>query len=213
MHIDNQNEYWDSVANAKTFTHPIDIELLEKFVDRQHNILDFGCGYGRITKELLQLGFSNVIGFDTSEQLIKRGKSIEELPIFHINQIEELPIECNSIDCVLLFAVLTCIPSNHGQKELVNLLRSKLKKDAIFYISDYYLQENSTEMERYTFLNNDKDNYGVFELSEGVTFRHHTKDWLSMLLKDFTLLEEKIITVNTMNGHQAKAFQMLLRKV
>jgi len=211
MSIDNQKEYWDSVAPQKTFTHPIDIDWLLQYVDKSAMIIDYGCGYGRIVKELIDAGFSNITGFDTSIEFIKKGEQ-HHLPIYHIPAPEALPLENNQVDCFLLFAVLTCIPSNIGQSNLISLLYSKLKPGGLIYISDYYLQENEVSKSRYTYYNDDKDNFGVFSLPEGGTFRHHSKDWIKTLVNDFTIRDEQEIEVKTMNGNAASAFQMMLMK-
>lgn len=212
MNINNQKDYWNEVAEFKTFTHPIDIAVLEKNISRQSKILDFGCGYGRIVNELLGLGYENVLGYDTSIEIIKRGKRESDVPIFHIDNPSELDIEEESIDCILLFAVLTCIPSNEGQLDLIRMLYSKLRQGGIIYISDYYVQEHALDNERYQYLYGDKNNFGVFSLPEGVIFRHHTKEWISELTKDFEVLSEKSMDVFTMNGNKAKGFQLLGRK-
>ncbi|CAN1516237.1 AdoMet_MTases domain containing protein [Flavobacteriaceae bacterium] len=212
MDLDNQKEYWNSVAEIKTFTHPIDIELLNRFFKKQSVIIDFGCGYGRIVKQLTDLGFENVLGYDTSKELITRGIQENNLSLFHIENPVELTLDANSVDCILLFAVLTCIPSNDGQEKLIDLLLSKLKKDGIIYISDYYLQEKSVEVERYEYLNGDANNFGIFKLPEGATFRHHTKEWIKTLTKNFEILIENPIVVKTMNGNTAEGFQLIGRK-
>ncbi|MES2812801.1 MAG: class I SAM-dependent methyltransferase [Bacteroidota bacterium] len=212
MNVDNQKEYWDKVAEIKTFTHPIDLELINTFLNRQSKIVDFGCGYGRIVKQLTDLGFENVSGFDTSKELITRGISENNLALYHIDDPTELRLDDNSIDCFILFAVLTCIPSNKGQNDLISLLFSKLKKGGVIYISDYYLQENSVEVERYEYLNDDKNNFGVFELPEGATFRHHTKEWIKTLTNDFDILVENPLIVKTMNGNIANGFQIIGKK-
>lgn len=212
MNLDNQKEYWDEVAEIKTFTHPINIELLNPFLNKQSTIVDFGCGYGRIVKELTDLGFENVCGFDTSKELISRGISENNLALYHIENPTELTLEDNSVDCIILFAVLTCIPSNEGQNNLIDLLLSKLKKGGILYISDYYLQEKSVEVDRYEYLNGDKNNFGVFRLPEGATFRHHTKEWIKTLTKDFEILIENPLIVKTMNGNIANGFQLIGKK-
>jgi SAM-dependent methyltransferase len=212
MDLDNQKEYWNEVAEIKTFTHPIDIELINQFLNKQSIIVDFGCGYGRIVKELTDLGFENISGFDTSKELIARGKTENNLSLYHIENPTDIELEDNSVDCILLIAVLTCIPSNEGQNSLIHLLRSKLKKGGILYISDYYIQEKSVEVGRYEYLNDDKNNFGVFKLPEGVTFRHHTKEWIKKLMKDFELLIEKPLIVKTMNGNIADGFQIIAKK-
>lgn len=208
----NQQRYWNKVANEKTFTHPINISLLAKFISKDVCIVDYGCGYGRIVEELTQNNFTNVKGFDTSIELINRGKKNGVENIFHFDSIEELPIEKNSVDCFLLFAVITCLPENKSQIDLVDFLLSKLKVGGIIYISDYYLQTNSVEVKSYEYLNNDKGNYGVFILPEDVTFRHHSKEWVKYLLKDFEIVTENLIEVKTMNGNNAEAFQIIARR-
>ena len=209
MDIDNQSTYWNKVAGEKTFTHPLNPGLLSAYVSKDSSILDFGCGYGRIVSELHAAGYNNVLGFDTSSELVKRGIKAGVQNIFHIEEPALLPVDNNSIDCMLLFAVLTCIPSNRGQKDLVSLLFSRLKPGGIIYISDYYLQPDLSEIGRYTCYNDDKDNYGVFSLPEGATFRHHTKEWIVELMGDFHIEQQAMIEVKTMNGHTAEAFQLI----
>lgn len=212
MSIDNQAKYWNRVAHSKTFSHPLNLKVLSNYVQTTDYIIDFGCGYGRLIKLLKEYHFQNVTGFDTSKELISRGLSEGVSSIFHIDEAECLPIENNSVACFLLFAVLTCIPSNQAQKDLLKILHSGLKTNGIIYISDYSIQEDPESVKRYEYLNGDPDNYGVFTLPEGVTFRHHTREWIAELLKDFTITEEFMIDIQTMNGNNAKAFQIIAKK-
>ena len=211
--IDNQSEYWDNVADQKNFTHTLDTTFLNRYFNKNDKILDYGCGYGRIVNQLINRGFFNIKGYDTSINLIKRGKTINpECPIQHIKSLKELNIDNESVKGIVLFAVLTCIPSNAGQEELINYLHEILELNGIIYLSDYYLQPNSKQLDRYQYLNGDPSNYGVFTLPEGVTFRHHTKDWIHILFKKFKIIEEKQVKVLTMNGHEAECFQIIAQK-
>src|SRR5450432_1028080 len=211
--LNNQKKYWDSVAAVKTFTHPRDLVLVNDHFKKNFTILDYGCGYGRLTNEFYSDGFLNIIGVDTSAELIKRGQHLfPHLDLLHINDSKELNTIGKSFDALILFAVLTCIPSNAGQKELIDVLLNRLNKNGLLYISDYYLQENKDKVKDYTFLNGDKNNYGVFSLPEGAVFRHHTKEWIKDLLSALTIVSEKTITVKTMNSHVAEAFQILAKK-
>lgn len=212
MDIDNQTAYWDSVAQTKTFTHPIDLDLLSNYITPSDKIVDIGCGYGRLVKILLDKDYNNVEGYDTSKELIIRGQKCGISGLHHFAGIDTFPVEDNSVDCFLLFAVLTCIPSNQAQKNLINTLRSRLKPNGIIYISDYYIQKDPSKTSRYEYLNDDPDNYGTFSLPEGATFRHHTKEWINELLQEFKIKEHSIIDVKTMNGNSANAFQMIVRK-
>jgi SAM-dependent methyltransferase len=211
--INNQTAYWNKVANTKTFTHPLDAAIIAAHFDREFTILDYGCGYGRLLNEFHSGGFLNITGVDTSLELIKRGEKLfPDLHLVHINDAGELNSFETAFDAVLLFAVLTCIPSNAGQKELMGILQKRLKKGGLLYISDYYLQENTGEVKEYSFFEEDANNYGVFSLPEGAVFRHHTKEWIKELLQGFEIISEKIIPVKTMNGHAAEAFQILAKK-
>jgi SAM-dependent methyltransferase len=73
--IDNQVEYWDSVAKERTFSHPLNASLFKSLVHFNDHILDYGCGYGRTCNELFSLGFQNVVGIDSSPQMIERGRN------------------------------------------------------------------------------------------------------------------------------------------
>lgn len=207
--IDNQNAYWDRVSGEKTFTHPLDTEWLESLLDRQSAVLDFGCGYGRIVKQLIEAGYANTSGYDTSRALIRRGLLEHQLPIAHIESPEDLPVADCSQDCILLFAVFTCIPSNEAQLKLMDLLQRKLRPGGLIYISDYYLQEAGPEAHSYEYLNDDPENYGVFSLPEGAVFRHHSREWITRLTTGMQPVGEKTIVVQTMNGHPARAFQYI----
>ncbi|WP_136668007.1 bifunctional 2-polyprenyl-6-hydroxyphenol methylase/3-demethylubiquinol 3-O-methyltransferase UbiG [Flavobacterium sp. H122] len=210
--LDNQKDYWNKVASTKTFTHPLNWDLLQNYFSPSNKILDYGCGYGRIVKELNKKGYNNVIGIDTSDELVLRGKNENNLNLQAIASPTEISNLPNLFDAVILFAVLTCIPSNEGQKNLISLLSNQLNKDGIIYISDYYLQSDSQEMNRYEYFNGDENNYGTFSLAEGATFRHHTREWIQELLASFDIIEENNIEVKTMNGHTAEAFQIIAKK-
>ena len=72
----NQIEYWDRVAYEKKFNHPIRFDKFKQCVKYNANILDFGCGYGRTLNELRTNGYTNLIGIDSSMEMISRGKSL-----------------------------------------------------------------------------------------------------------------------------------------
>lgn len=212
MNPDNQKEYWDSVASSKTFTHPLDQEWMLRHVPSIASIIDYGCGYGRLVHQLLTSGYPDVRGYDTSPALIHRGEQTLHNHLFAISEPEALPLPQQSIDLVLLFAVLTCIPSNAGQRNLISLLHSRLRPGGILYLSDYYLQPASVAKGRYTHYQGDPTNAGIFHQPDGAILRHHTPAWITELLSDFTIIEQKMVEVKTMNGNAAEAFQMMVRR-
>ena len=210
--LDNQFEYWDSVSSSKTFTHPLDIHRFSSVVSQQANILDFGCGYGRTCDELFGMGFRNIVGVDSSQKMIERGrKEYPHLPLKTLTA-DNLPYDPDVFDAVILFAVLTCIPTNDGQRALINEIYRVLRPGGIIYISDYWLQSDELNLIRYNEFKDKYGIYGVFELSEGTIVRHHEKDWILSLLTDFISVELFDIEVLTMNGNNSHAFQYIGRK-
>lgn len=44
---ENQLAYWNHDDATKTFTHPVNMEWLQKHLKSDSRILDYGCGYVR----------------------------------------------------------------------------------------------------------------------------------------------------------------------
>ncbi len=207
----NQTAYWDSIAGKKKFSHPVDFALLQPLVSSDAIILDYGCGYGRTVQVFYNQGFSNVMGLDNSMEMIRVG--LEEHPDLNLmlNPFKKIPLEAGSVQLVLLFAVLTCIPIDADQLSLMKEIERILAPDGILYISDYFVREDPASQTRYQTFLEKYQNYGVFELPEGAVLRHHTPEYLKRLTSHFTTLALHPIEVMTMNGNAAEAFQWVGR--
>jgi SAM-dependent methyltransferase len=121
-----------------------------------------------------------------------------------------LPYPDASVDAVLLFAVLTCIPTDAGQRQLVTELTRVLRPGGLLYVSDLLLQTDQRNQARYHRHAGNYGTYGVFETDDGAVCRHHTADWLqSLLLDTFDIDTTRQITVETMNANSANALQIL----
>jgi len=206
-----QTEYWDKVADKKEFSHEIDWDFLSPYLNQESKILDYGCGYGRLTGKILDKGFSNVIGIDNSNGMIKRAK--KELPNLNFQHHNErtLGFSDNQFDLVLLFAVLTCIPMGKDQNGLISELKRVIKPNGLLYVSDLLINSDQRNIDRYE--STEHELYGVFELNEGVILRHHTMDYLTkVIFADFDILYERIFDVVTMNGNKSKAVQLVGKK-
>src|SRR2546423_14658951 len=118
-----------------------------------------------------------------------------------------IPLPDSSVDGALLFTVLTCIPTSDGQRAVLQELRRVLKSGGLLYISDLWLQSDERNMTRYAHDERKYGVYGVFDLPEGVTVRHHDPKWVETLTQDFTTVALDDVEVLTMNGNPAKAFQ------
>jgi SAM-dependent methyltransferase len=211
MDLDKQRSYWNQAAGQKTFTHPVNLGLLRQYLAPDARILDYGCGYGRICRELVDNGFRRVEGWDLAPAMIERGQHL--FPVLDLKVIPESGIEpsSGSYDAVILAAVLTCIPSDKGQIALIEEIKALLKPGGLVYISDYLLQEDERNIERYQANQAEFGIYGVFHLPEGAVVRHHNLEWVKQLVSGFEPLDWAFPEVVTMNGHAAKAFQFLGR--
>ncbi|MBI4476553.1 MAG: class I SAM-dependent methyltransferase [Acidobacteria bacterium] len=203
----NQRAFWNTVAATKTFSHPLDVARFSSLVSREASVLDYGCGYGRVCRELRSAGYSNIIGVDPSSAMIDRARAENPGITFQILDSDTLPFMAAPFDAVLLFSVLTCIVDDGEQHSVVREIERALRRGGILYVSDILLQEDDRNRERYDTGVRAFGRYGVFELEPGVRFRHLPRAWVEELMSGFVPLDFVEIEVTTMNGNPAKAFQ------
>lgn len=209
LNLDHQLEYWNTEGAQKSFAHPLNLRRIRQWLTEDSLIVDFGCGYGRCLGELFEAEYSDLVGFDFSPAMIDSAR--ERFPQIVFEQLDStaVPLPDNSVDAVLLFSVLTCVPTNDGQRAIVNELHRVLKPGGLLYISDLWLQEDERNLSRYARDEAKYGTYGVFDLPEGVTVRHHDRKWIETLTRDFKMVALDEIEVVTMNGNPAQAFQWL----
>lgn len=210
---DNQSEYWSRVGTTKSFSHPVNADRLRQFLAQDSRILDYGCGYGRVIGLLIELGYTNLFGVDPAPTMI--AAATERYPTVRfelLNDPPSLPVPDASVDAVLLFAVLTCVPTDEGQLSIIREIRRVLRPNGILYISDLWLQADARNVERYKQYEAKYGRYGVFHLAEGVTLRHHDRHWIETLTANFDCLALDEIHVQTMNDNMADGFQWFGRR-
>lgn len=204
--------YWDDAAGSKTFTHPIDIALLREHLMPDAAVLDYGCGQGRLCALLRAAGFGKLIGVDLSPAMIERAAAAVPDARFEVLGPGGLALPDASIDAVLLFAVLTCIPDDAEQIAALRDIARVLRPGGLLYLSDYALQGDARNRDRYARHVAAGHRRGVFVTDDGARVRHHEREWLDALLADFELLQEREVEIRTMNGHGSIALQRLLRR-
>jgi SAM-dependent methyltransferase len=213
MQFSSQTNYWDRVANEKRFSHPLRLDWLTKYLKNPRAaILDYGCGYGRTLGELSTAGFQNLVGVDFSEAMLARARVAVPQAGLVRNDGHSFPFKNQCFDAVLLFAVLTCIPNNNDQRELLAEVGRVLRPGGLLYVSDLLVNNDQRNLKRYERDAQKYGCYGVFDLPEGVIVRHHSKDWIDELTNSFRQVEYDEFTVTTMNGNSSAAFQYLGRK-
>ena len=205
--LDRQVTYWNTEGSRKSFAHPLNLERVSQWLSADSRILDFGGGYGRSLGELFDAGYRNLIGFDFSPAMIAAARARFPEITFEQLQSSTIPLPDSSVDGALLFSVLTCIPTNDGQRAILAELYRVLRSGGLLYISDLWLQHDERNLSRYARDEAKYGTYGVFDLPEGVTVRHHDPKWIETLTSDFRTGALDQIEVVTMNGNPAQAFQ------
>ena len=206
--LDHQLDYWNRMGPGKSFGHPVNFESLGRWLAPDARILDLGCGYGRVLGLLFDRGYHNLIGLDPAGAMVALAR--ERFPAITFEEVSSPPhldLPDASVDAVLLFSVLTCVPTDEGQRAIAREAARLLRPDGLLYVSDLWLQTDERNRERYIRGERKYGTYGVFDLPEGVTVRHHDPRWIEELTRDFHELALDPIDVHTMNGNPAKAFQ------
>jgi SAM-dependent methyltransferase len=200
--------YWDDNAAAHTFTHPLNLDWLAG-VPKDAHILDYGCGYGRTTAELVAAGWPGAVGVDFAAGMIARGRDAH--PGLDLRHIDGLPLAEADVafDAVLLFAVLTSIPDDGEQLALMAELRRLLKPGGLIYVSDYLLQTDDRHLARYQAGAARHGVYGVWDRDDGGVFRHHTRERLDELIAGFEPVAEREVATTTFSGAKVTAIQRL----
>jgi len=211
--LDLQLNYWNRIGPSKPFAHPVNIEQFSRWVEPASRVLDYGCGYGRALGILDSHGYNNLIGVDPAPAMI--ASACQRFPAIAFEVLDDfrnVDLPEASVDAVLLFAVLTSVPTDDGQRAILAEITRVLRPGGILYISDMWLQTDARNIERYIEGEKKYGTYGVFDLSEGVTVRHHQRPWIEELTKGYELLAHDEIQVMTMNDHPANAFQWFGRR-
>ena len=134
-------EAWDQAAKQVNFNLEIDWSGLQNLVCPQARLLDFGCGYGRIGKQLIDNGFLNVVGVDSSFGMVLRGQGVcPTLPLIHSSE-RGLPFADDSFDAVVICAVLTTIAEKMERKRAIKEIMRVLKPGGIVHLSEFSAPE------------------------------------------------------------------------
>jgi ubiquinone/menaquinone biosynthesis C-methylase UbiE len=188
-------ESWDKVAEQVNFNLEIDWDRLPDFINTKARVLDFGCGYGRVCKQLNQCGYLNVVGADPSSAMIARGHRIyPELSLLHSSETR-LPFDDDSFDAIVACAVFTSIPSSKEREDAAEEIARVFKPGGILHISEFSASEERE-----------------FMSALGAPMRYSTPKALRDLFEGFECIHEEVVGANTMSGKRESSYRAFLRK-
>lgn len=110
-------------------------EIIKKYKSKG-KALDFGCGTGRSTRFLDDLGF-DTLGVDISQSMINQARKMK--PKGNYMKVEDgslSEIKCNEFDLVLSVFTFDNIPGEQKRERLVSELKRVLKPDGVIILLD-----------------------------------------------------------------------------
>jgi ubiquinone/menaquinone biosynthesis C-methylase UbiE len=199
--VNTQSNAWNDIAEQVNFTVNPNLDLFERYVHPRSTVLDYGCGYGRIANELRERGFSNVLGVDTSREMIRRGNmSFPQVNLAHITDFR-IPAPDWHFDGVVVSAVLTCIASTAERQAVIDELMRVLKPAGIAYFVEFHASES-----------NKYESDGTFASGLGVKMKHFTQEELEHEISGLRLLHSEIQSATTIEGHGTRVIHCVATK-
>jgi SAM-dependent methyltransferase len=96
------------------------LENIEKRAQRR--ILDAGCGYGRLSIQIIKkFPDSDIVGMDISENYVELYQKNTNLPAF-VAAVENIPSEFDEFDCIICVTVLMYLEGESLVRAMENLL-------------------------------------------------------------------------------------------
>ncbi len=184
-----KNQYKSGVESYTDFTTEVGLWASEKYVFEQYlkpsfRILDLGCGTGRTTFPLFQLGFKNIIGVDLTPEMITSAKELDKIYKtniqFEVGNALELRFGKDEFDAVIFsFNGLMSIPSQMNRNRAIVEIKRVLKKGGVFIFTTHDRNQEAQFLsfwkEEKTKWNNAKQDTRLYEFGDLVTSSKNEK--------------------------------------
>ena len=206
-------QYWNDVGSQKIFEDPLYLDKLSSFLTPTAQIIEYGCGYGRMMRILKSAGYDHLIGFDFAPNMIKRG--LHENPDLDLRLLEKayvIPSDNESIDAVIMSTVLCCITDEKELQALFDEIRRVLKPKGILYITDFLICEHPRYQQKYATGLEQFGSWGIYTTNEHLTVRHYTTTAIMNLLRSFDIQWFEQFDFKTMNQNPARTFHCIAKK-
>ena len=192
---------WDRLADRWISTFPIDQLRLAEILRKCNRVMDYGCGDGRVTAELLGLGFDHIAGADASKKMCEIAAN--RMPHVEISWITNprmsIPVSVK-YDALLLVGVLSSVVPAIERKELILRLYRLLRRGGVLIVADFGRSVEPYYVARYT--QPLIEDY-TFKTAEGLLIHHFDmKELLDLLSQWFDV--QLTITVSATTSHGNK---------
>lgn len=147
----NQNfviqQYQSGIKSYSDYTQEVGLWASEayvfnKYLQQSDNILDLGCGTGRTTFPLFQLGYQNIIGVDLTPEMIAEAQKLNEYfktdIVFEVGDATRLRFADAEFDTVIFsFNGLMSIPGFGDRSMAVQEIYRVLKTGGTFIFTTH----------------------------------------------------------------------------
>lgn len=206
-------QYWNEIGSLKVFEDPLYLCKLSPYLSPTANIIEYGCGYGRVLSQLNSAGYKNLIGFDFAPNMISRGfREYPELDLRLLEKSGVIPCENVSVDAVVMSTVLCCITDEKELSSLMTEINRVLKQGGVLYITDFLVCEHPRYHERYEIGLQQSGIWGVYTTKENLKVRHYTTKVIIDLLSLFDVQWFEQFDFKTMNQNPARTFHCIAKK-
>jgi ubiquinone/menaquinone biosynthesis C-methylase UbiE len=122
--IANQSQ-WDSINQKHQ-------SIITKEIKETDNVLDAGCGYGRLSESI-----KNYTGVDLSPDLIEEAKRLYPDKKFLVSKLESLPFLDNEFDVSVCISIKAMIVANLGEESWLKMLKELKRVSKKVLILEY----------------------------------------------------------------------------
>lgn len=143
--LEEVTESYNAIAgefsNSRSYNWA-DFEFFKPYLSKNAEIVDLGCGNGRLIKFLDQYYLGNdyrYIGIDNSENLLKHAQHQFPRKVFLPGDQLNLPLESGQADLILNVAAFHHIPSRNLRLEALLEMKRILKKNGVLILTVWNL--------------------------------------------------------------------------
>ena len=187
-------KYWNQVFGDVDQYDPkekLSVEKIEVALEwlsaNTKNVIDFGCGHGRLLSRLLTCGVERICGMDISEQAISLARQVmkenglEDRSSFICGGLESLEqIESDYFDGAILSNIIDNMLPEEGERVLKEISRIVKPGGKVFLkLNPYLPPEMLADLEDYTLL---EDN--LYQESTGVYLWNLSNKQVENIIKD-----------------------------
>jgi len=223
--------YWETVPGKNI---PSSLELypiIYNYLQDGDNVLDIGCGFGKISLELVSLGYL-VTGIDINPAAVKLSKAaansleldrkIEGRAEFQVGNASFLPFHRSSFNFAVMQAFLTSVPDPQERARIIQEAFRVLKPEGYLYLVEFsqnwhlklyrkrYLQDFPVTKEEGSFFALNP------ETGEAEFIAHHfSEKELVFLLVDcgFEIDYFRVEELKTRTGNKINGFVIVAKKL